>query len=77
MAKRNLKNKLISKKEIKEEMKIIEGSNSDYITPTGQVYSDYGNNMFLHKKLMLIKIMDILIVEFISQKVTGKNEFMF
>lgn len=50
MAKRKLTDKLISLSSIKEEMKLIEGSDTDYVTPSGQVYSDYGNNMFLHKK---------------------------
>ena len=36
--------------EIKEEMRLIEGSVTDYITPSGNVYKSYGNNMFFLKK---------------------------
>ena len=31
-------------------MRLIAGSKTDYITPTGKVYKDYGNNMFYPKK---------------------------
>lgn len=50
LAKRLLKDKLISINEISEELRIIKGSLTDYITPTGKVYKDYGNEMFLVKK---------------------------
>ena len=30
-------------------MKLIDGSETDYITPSGQVYKDYGNNMYYPK----------------------------
>ena len=49
MARRKLTNKLIDKSEIKEEMRLIAGSETDYITPSGEVYKDYGNNKFYHK----------------------------
>ena len=49
MAKRLLKEKLINKTDIKEEMRLIKGSLTDYITPSGEVYKDYGNNKFFHK----------------------------
>ena len=49
MARRKLTNKLIDKSEIKEEMRLITGSETDYITPSGEVYKDYGNNKFYHK----------------------------
>lgn len=49
MAKRLLKEKLIDRTEIKEEMKLIKGSLTDYITPSGEIYKDYGNNKFFHK----------------------------
>ena len=32
-------------------MRLIEGSSTDYITPTGNIYKDYGNNMFYHKSV--------------------------
>ena len=50
MAKRKLENKLIDRKLITEELRLIIGSDTDYITPTGQIYKDYGNNKFFHKK---------------------------
>ncbi len=53
MAARKLTNKLIDKTEIKEEMRLIKGSSTDYITPSGEIYKDYGNNKFLHKAQFL------------------------
>lgn len=49
MAKRNMTEKLIDKSEIKEELRLIKGSLTDYITPSGEIYKDYGNNKFYHK----------------------------
>ena len=49
MAKRKLLDKLIDRSEIKEEMVLINGSDTDYITPSGEVYKDYGENKFFHK----------------------------
>lgn len=49
MAKRKLTEKLIDKTEIVEEMRLIKGSLTDYITPSGEIYKDYGNNKFFHK----------------------------
>ena len=48
MAKRLLKEKLIDRTEIKEEMRLIKGSLTDYITPSGEIYKDYGNDKFFH-----------------------------
>lgn len=50
MARRNLSDKLIHKSSITEELRLINGSETDYITPSGSVYKDYGNDMFLKKK---------------------------
>ena len=50
MAQRKLLDKLVSKDNITEPMVLIEGSYKDYITPSGQVYVDYGNNNFFPKK---------------------------
>ena len=47
--------KLIKKEDITEEMKLIEGSETDYITPTGKVYKDYGNGLFYPKKNFINK----------------------
>lgn len=49
MAARKLKDKLIDRSEITEELKLIKGSQTDYITPSGEIYKDYGNNKFFHK----------------------------
>lgn len=49
MAARNLTEKLIDKSNINEELKLIKGSSTDYITPSGEIYKDYGNNKFFHK----------------------------
>jgi len=51
MARRKMTGLLISKDEIKEELKLIKGSSTDYVTPTGNIYKDYGNNMFYHKSI--------------------------
>ena len=51
MASRKMTGLLIPRNEIKEEMKLIDGSSTDYITPTGNIYKDYGNNMFYHKSV--------------------------
>ena len=53
MAARKMTNKLINRADIKEEMKLINGSSTDYITPSGEIYKDYGNNKFFHKAQFL------------------------
>lgn len=50
MAARKLTDKLIDRSEITEQLTLIKGSLTDYITPSGEVYKDYGNNKFFHKK---------------------------
>jgi len=49
MARKKYEDKLIDKSEIDEEIRLINGSETDYITPTGKVYKDYGNDKFLSK----------------------------
>ena len=49
MAARKLEERLIDRSEITEELKLIKGSKTDYITPSGEIYKDYGNNKFFHK----------------------------
>lgn len=49
MAKRKLLDKLIHKNNIPEEIRLINISNIDYVTPSGKIYTDYGNNMFYQK----------------------------
>ena len=41
--------KLIPKEKITEELRLIVGSETDYITPSGKIYKDYGNNMMYPK----------------------------
>lgn len=53
MAKRKLKDMLIRRDEIKEELRLINGSDVDYITPSAKVYCDYGNNMFYKKTVFM------------------------
>lgn len=55
MARRNMTNKLIKRESINEEMRLINGSSTDYITPTGNIYKDYGNDMFYHKATFINK----------------------
>ena len=49
MAQRKMTDKLIPKEKITEELRLIIGSETDYITPNGKVYKDYGNNMMYPK----------------------------
>ena len=55
MARRLMTELLIPKNQITEEIRLIDGSNTDYVTPTGQIYKDYGNDMFYHKKTSINK----------------------
>lgn len=49
------KDKLINIKDIDEELHVIEESNGDYyITRTGKIYTDYGNNMYYPMKVFKI-----------------------
>lgn len=49
MARRKMNDKLILKETIQEELRLIKDSETDYITPTGKIYKDYGNNMMYPK----------------------------
>lgn len=55
MARRKLKERLIYREDILEEIRLIEGSDTDYISPTGNVYKDYGDDKFLKKSNFLNK----------------------
>lgn len=55
MAKRKFNDKLITRNEIKEELHLIKNSLTDYITPTGVVYKDYGNGLFFPKRNFINK----------------------
>lgn len=47
--KRLLKTKLIDRSKIEEELKLIDGTDAEYITKTGKIYKDYGDNKFYPK----------------------------
>lgn len=49
MARRNMYDKLISRNNIEEEIRLIKNSETDYVSPSGKIYKDYGNNMFYPK----------------------------
>lgn len=51
MAWRKLESRLIDRDDITEEFRLIEGSDTDYVTPSGNVYKDYGNNRFYKKSI--------------------------
>lgn len=50
MAKRKLDDKLIPRNSISEELRKISGSTNAYITPSGKVYFDYGDDMMYPAK---------------------------
>ena len=50
MARRKFENRLIDKDDIKEELRLIHGTDIEYITPSVNVYTYYGDNKFYHKK---------------------------
>ena len=52
MARKTYFGKLISRNDITEELKLIDGSVTDYITPSGQIYKDYGNGFFPKKNTL-------------------------
>lgn len=51
IAKRKLTNKLVTKKSIQEELRKIPHTKNAYATPSGKIYLDYENDMFLLLKL--------------------------
>ena len=51
MARRKMTDKLIKRSQINEEIRLINGSETDYISSKGNIYKDYGNNMFYHKSV--------------------------
>lgn len=55
MAKRKLESKLVDRDQIEEEIRLIEGTKDEYITPTGKIFKDYGKNKFYPKKNFINK----------------------
>lgn len=50
MARKLFTDKLIPKSEIKEELRLVPGSEDTYVSRNGDFYADYGNDMLLPKK---------------------------
>lgn len=74
MSKRKLKDKLISLNDINEEIKKIEIGVNSYITKTGRVFVDYGENQYLELKQQTVygyKYVGILIKK--TRKRTSKR----
>lgn len=53
MAKRLMRDKLISKSKIKEELKPIKNTENAFCTPSGMFYADYGNGMLYPLKVTI------------------------
>ena len=49
MARRKMTDKLIKRNQINEEIRLINGSETDYISSKGNIYKDYGNDLFYPK----------------------------
>ena len=49
MARRKMTDKLIKRSQINEEIRLINGSETDYISSKGNIYKDYGNDLFYPK----------------------------
>ena len=47
---RRIVEKLINRSEINEEIRLIDGSLTDYVSPVGNIYKCFGNNLFFKKK---------------------------
>lgn len=52
---KRIREKLINKSEIKEDIRLISGSLTDYVSPIGNIYKDYGNDLFFKKKTHMNK----------------------
>ena len=52
---KRIREKLINRSEINEEIKLINGSSTDYVSPIGNIYKDYGNGLFFKKKTHINK----------------------
>jgi hypothetical protein len=50
MAAKKFSDRLVKREDICEELKLIPGSNTDYITPSSTVYKDVGNGNMLPKR---------------------------
>lgn len=64
MAKRKLKNRLVNKHVISEELCKIEASANAFVTPSGAIYFDYGNGMMYPARTFINKHNGYLYVNF-------------
>lgn len=67
MAKRKFKNKLISIEDINEELRLIEESEFDYITISGNVYCKYGENEYFKRSIIKNRHNGYLYVQFLNK----------
>lgn len=49
MVRRKMTDKLIKRSQINEEIRLINGSETNYISSKGNIYKDYGNDLFYPK----------------------------
>ena len=49
VARKKLEDRLINREDITEEIRLIKGSDTDYISPAGNVYKEYSDGKFLKK----------------------------
>lgn len=52
MARKKYTNRLINKDDINEEIRLINGSSTDYISENGNVYKEYESSKFIQKKVI-------------------------
>lgn len=72
MTKRLLQDKLISKENIKEKIKLIKNSDGYYISENGNVYINYGNNQFHLVNPILIEGEIYYSIKYNNQMITKK-----
>lgn len=52
---KRIRENLINRNEINEDIRLINGSLTDYVSPVGNIYKDYGNDLFFKKKTQINK----------------------
>lgn len=66
MARRKLEHKLVHINDITEELRLIENSTTDYITPTGKIYSYYFDNKYFLRQPWILYGYQYCRVKFIT-----------
>lgn len=76
MARKKLEDKLVPLSSIQEEMRLIDGSDTDYITPTGKVYKWYHDDMYYPKKVFQNKYNNYMYVNvyFKDKKIRSRRQ---